>query len=108
MDGSPPANDRLKSFALDKNELAKLLLLKLVDLEFMNFGIFAKPQARKAHGHDQQPRALPQSGRVPPGIAEFGHRLTVGFGWSPHDGLGLTYHSFHLQIHHFYKLGRSL
>eukprot|EP00965_Chrysotila_dentata_P052117 1729685-Pleurochrysis_carterae.AAC.1 len=24
-------------------------------------------------------------------LAEFGHRLTVGFGWSPHDGSGLTY-----------------
>eukprot|EP00965_Chrysotila_dentata_P016045 531295-Pleurochrysis_carterae.AAC.1 len=41
-------------------------------------------------------------------LAEFGHRLTVGFGWSPHDGSGLTYRSFFLERHHFYKLGRSL
>eukprot|EP00965_Chrysotila_dentata_P087679 2894637-Pleurochrysis_carterae.AAC.1 len=41
-------------------------------------------------------------------LAEFGHRLKVGFGWSPHDGSGLTYRSFLLELHHFYKLGRSL
>eukprot|EP00965_Chrysotila_dentata_P065798 2179833-Pleurochrysis_carterae.AAC.1 len=26
-------------------------------------------------------------------LAAFGHRLTVGFGWSPHDDSGLTYRS---------------
>eukprot|EP00965_Chrysotila_dentata_P187159 6171957-Pleurochrysis_carterae.AAC.3 len=26
-------------------------------------------------------------------LAEFAHRLAVGFGWSQHDGLGLTYRS---------------
>eukprot|EP00965_Chrysotila_dentata_P025138 834413-Pleurochrysis_carterae.AAC.1 len=42
-------------------------------------------------------------------LAEFGHRLTVmGFGGSPHDGVGLTYRSFILELHHFYKFGRSL
>eukprot|EP00965_Chrysotila_dentata_P108969 3600071-Pleurochrysis_carterae.AAC.1 len=41
-------------------------------------------------------------------LAEFGHRLTAGFGWSPHDGSGLTYRSFLLELHHFYRLGRSL
>eukprot|EP00965_Chrysotila_dentata_P001400 45712-Pleurochrysis_carterae.AAC.1 len=41
-------------------------------------------------------------------FAKFGHRLTIGFGWSPHDDSGLTYRSFLLELHHFYKLGRSL
>eukprot|EP00965_Chrysotila_dentata_P212462 6187050-Pleurochrysis_carterae.AAC.7 len=42
-------------------------------------------------------------------LAEFGHRLMVmGFGWSPHDGSGLTYRSFLLELLHFYKLKRSL
>eukprot|EP00965_Chrysotila_dentata_P258081 6213095-Pleurochrysis_carterae.AAC.3 len=41
-------------------------------------------------------------------LAEFDHRLTVGFGWPPHDGSGLTYRSFFLELHYFYKLGRSL
>eukprot|EP00965_Chrysotila_dentata_P091413 3018035-Pleurochrysis_carterae.AAC.1 len=48
-DGSPPASDRLKSFALDKNDLAKLLSLRvrLADLDLINFGIFATEASRR-------------------------------------------------------------
>eukprot|EP00965_Chrysotila_dentata_P164940 5445947-Pleurochrysis_carterae.AAC.1 len=46
-DGSPPASDRLKSYTLDKNELAKLLALKLADLDLINFGIFAAEASRR-------------------------------------------------------------
>eukprot|EP00965_Chrysotila_dentata_P147604 4873315-Pleurochrysis_carterae.AAC.1 len=31
-------------------------------------------------------------------LAEFGDRLAVGFGWSPHDGWGLAYRSFLLEL----------
>eukprot|EP00965_Chrysotila_dentata_P034051 1133913-Pleurochrysis_carterae.AAC.1 len=46
-DGSSPANDRLKSFTLDKNELSKLLSFKLADLDLINFGIFAAEASRQ-------------------------------------------------------------
>eukprot|EP00965_Chrysotila_dentata_P171533 5660999-Pleurochrysis_carterae.AAC.1 len=46
-DGSPPASDRLKSFTLDKNELTKLLALKLADLDLINFGILAAEASRR-------------------------------------------------------------
>eukprot|EP00965_Chrysotila_dentata_P054071 1794428-Pleurochrysis_carterae.AAC.1 len=46
-DGSPPASDRLRSFTLDKNELAKLLSLKLADLDLVNFGVFAVEASRR-------------------------------------------------------------
>eukprot|EP00965_Chrysotila_dentata_P092543 3054038-Pleurochrysis_carterae.AAC.1 len=46
-DGSPPASDQLKSFTLDKNELANLLALKLADLDRINFGIFAAEALRR-------------------------------------------------------------
>eukprot|EP00965_Chrysotila_dentata_P016688 553850-Pleurochrysis_carterae.AAC.1 len=44
-DGSPLAKDRLKSFTLDRNELTKLLSLKLADLDLINFGIIAALKA---------------------------------------------------------------
>eukprot|EP00965_Chrysotila_dentata_P020868 690936-Pleurochrysis_carterae.AAC.1 len=46
-DGSPPASDRLKSFTLDNNKLAKLLALKLADLDLINFGNFAAEASRR-------------------------------------------------------------
>eukprot|EP00965_Chrysotila_dentata_P178293 5888823-Pleurochrysis_carterae.AAC.1 len=46
-DGSPPAGDRLKSFTLDKSMLAKLLALKLVDPDLINFGIFTAKASRR-------------------------------------------------------------
>eukprot|EP00965_Chrysotila_dentata_P143840 4752370-Pleurochrysis_carterae.AAC.1 len=108
-DGSPPASDRLKSFTLDSNELAKLLAFKLADLDLIDFGVFAAEASRrgKLMVKTNFERCL-KSGEYLFELAEFGHRFTVGFGWSPHDGSGLTYRSFLLELHHFYKLGRSI
>eukprot|EP00965_Chrysotila_dentata_P217435 6189993-Pleurochrysis_carterae.AAC.1 len=47
-DGSPPASDRLKSFTIDKNELSKLLSLKLAVLDLINFGNFAAEALRRS------------------------------------------------------------
>eukprot|EP00965_Chrysotila_dentata_P102671 3389615-Pleurochrysis_carterae.AAC.1 len=108
-DGSPPASDRLKSFTLDKNELAMLLARKLTVLNLINFGMFAAESSRRGELMviTNFERCL-KSDECLLELAEVGHRLTVGFGWSPHDGSGLTYRSFLLELHHFYKLGRSL
>eukprot|EP00965_Chrysotila_dentata_P011737 385180-Pleurochrysis_carterae.AAC.1 len=80
-DGSSSASDRLKSFALDKNELAKLLALKLADLDLINFGIIAAEASRrgKLMVVPNFERCL-KSGEYLLELAEFGHRLTVGFG----------------------------
>eukprot|EP00965_Chrysotila_dentata_P049112 1628788-Pleurochrysis_carterae.AAC.1 len=67
-DGSPPANDRLKSFALDKNELAKLLSLELANLALINFLIFATEASRRGKLMVMTNfERCAQSGRVPPG-----------------------------------------
>eukprot|EP00965_Chrysotila_dentata_P160049 5285041-Pleurochrysis_carterae.AAC.4 len=108
-DGSPLANDRLKSFVLDKKELSKLLSLKLADLDLINFGIVAAEASRrgKLMVMINFERCL-KAAEYLLEFAEFGHRLTVSFGWSPLDGSGLTHRSFLLELHHSYKLGRSL
>ena len=80
-DGSPPASDRLKSFALDKNELAKLLSLKLADLDLINFGIFATEASRRGKLMVMTTfKRCSKAGQYLLELAESGHRLTVGFG----------------------------
>eukprot|EP00965_Chrysotila_dentata_P111461 3685369-Pleurochrysis_carterae.AAC.1 len=80
-DGSPPASDRLKSCSLDNNELAKLLALKLADLDLINFGIFAAEVSLrgKLMVMTNFERCL-KSGEYLLELAQLGHRLTVGFG----------------------------
>eukprot|EP00965_Chrysotila_dentata_P201088 6180376-Pleurochrysis_carterae.AAC.5 len=109
IDGTPPSSDRLKSFTLDKNELTKLLSLKLADLDLINFGLFAVEASRRGKFMVMTnfERCL-KAGEYLLELAKFGHRLTFCFGWFPHDGSGLTYRSFLRELHHFYKLGRSL
>eukprot|EP00965_Chrysotila_dentata_P030477 1014574-Pleurochrysis_carterae.AAC.1 len=83
-DGSPPASDRLKSFTLDKNELAKLLALKLADLHLINFGIFVAEASRRGKLMVMTNlERCHKSGEYLLELARFGHRLTVGSGWSP-------------------------
>eukprot|EP00965_Chrysotila_dentata_P107152 3540728-Pleurochrysis_carterae.AAC.1 len=76
-DRSPPANDRLKSFTLDRNELSKLLSLKLADLDLIKLGILAAEASRRGKLMVMTSfECCLKAGEYLLELAEFGHRLT--------------------------------